>query len=375
MVTNMNQRGAPGIRGRLGQLCYSSGMLRPLQRARAWWQRDLRILAYHRVMPLPDPDTYEFDMELISTPPDEFREQMRYVKRHFRPMRLTDIVASLDAGEALPPDTVAVTFDDGYDDNYHVAAPILEELGVPATFFVSTGHIESGRPYAYDWLVHMILLTRAPRLVLPELSIDVTLPADRATRRRIAGNVLLQMKWLDALGQTAMTERLEQEWQMDSSTARPVDCRPMTWAQMREMEAAGMEFGSHGEHHRMLARLPLDEMTDEIRRSKTALDRELRNPAILMSYPVGGDRAYNDAVIEATRNAGFRLACSYVCGTNAEPSENRYSLLRLPVESNMGPGWFASMLALPQLMSYPTVTHETKGPAVPALLQGALCFL
>lgn len=43
-------------------MCYASGLLHPLQRVRAWWQRDLRILAYHRVMPLPDPDTYEFDL-------------------------------------------------------------------------------------------------------------------------------------------------------------------------------------------------------------------------------------------------------------------------------------------------------------------------
>lgn len=363
MVTDMNVGGrASGIRGRLGELCYSSGLLPPLQRVRAWWQRDLRILAYHRIMPVPDPDTYAFDMELISTPPEQFREQMVRIRKYFRPMRLTDIVAALDAGEALPPDTVAVTFDDGYDDNYRIAAPILDEVGVPATFFVSTGHIDSGRPYAYDWLVHMILTTRAERLTLPELNIDIALPAERASRRRIAGNILLRMKWLDALGQTAMTERLEAEWNMPSAKARPIECRPMTWSQAREMEAAGFEFGSHGVHHRMLARLPVEEMEREIRASKATLDRELRNPAILMSYPVGGDRAYNEAVIAATRQAGFQLACSYVCGTNPEPSENRYSLYRLPVEANMGPGWFAAMLALPQLMSYPTPAHETTGP-------------
>ena len=363
VTTSTPLRGAPGIRGRLGEMCYASGLLHPLQRVRAWWQRDLRILAYHRVMPLPDPDSYEFDMELISTSPEDFREQMRRLKKYFRPMRLTDIVAALDAGEALPPDTVAVTFDDGYDDNYHIAAPILDEVGVPATFFVSTGHLDTGRPYAYDWLVHMILLTTASRLVLPELSIDVTLPAERSLRRRIAANVLLRMKWLDAREQTAMTERLEAEWNMPSFNARPVDCHPMTWNQAREMEAAGLEFGSHGVHHRMLARLPREEMEREVRESKATLDRELRRPAILMSYPVGGDRAYNDDVIAATRHAGFQLACSYICGTNPEPSENRYALYRLPVESNMGPGWFAAMLALPQLMSYPTAAHAANGPA------------
>ncbi len=145
-----------GIRGRVAELCYSSGALHSLQRVRSWWQKDLRILAYHRVMPLPDPATFDFDLELISTSPERFRVQMQRLKQHFRPLRLTDVVAALNAGDALPPDAVVVTFDDGYDDNYRIAYPILRELGIPATFFVSTGHIDSGKPFAYDWLVHMI---------------------------------------------------------------------------------------------------------------------------------------------------------------------------------------------------------------------------
>lgn len=362
MVTPAAARAAPGLRGRLGELCYASGLLKPVQRMRAWWQPDLRILAYHRVMPLPDPDAYTFDMELISTPPDDFREQMRRVRRHFRPMRLTDVADALDAGEALPPDAVAVTFDDGYDDNYHVAAPILDEVGVPATFFVSTGHLDSGRPYAYDWLVHMILVTRARRLLLPELHMDVPLPGSRTRRRCLAGQVLLRMKSLDAHAQDALVARLEEAWSLPSANARPVACRPMTWVQAREMASAGFEFGSHGVHHRMLARLPVDDMEAEVRASKATLDRELDQPAVLMSYPVGGDRAYNQAVMDATQRAGFRLACSYVCGTNPDPASNRYALQRLPVEANMGPRWFAAMLAMPQLMSYPTTQYAGRTP-------------
>ncbi len=347
---------ASGIRGRLGELCYSSGMLHTLQRVSALWQKDLRILAYHRVMEFPDPDTFDFDLELISTSPGRFREQMTLVKQRFRPMRLSDVAAALDAGDALPPDAVVVTFDDGYDDNYRIAYPILRELGVPATFFVSTGHIDSGRPYSYDWLVHMILLTTAPRLVLPELGMDVPMPATRADRRKLAGKVLLNMKSIDALVQHALTKRLEAEWQMPDDET-PVECRPMTWTQLREMYAAGFEIGSHGVDHRMLARLPRAVMEKEVLASKQTLERELGLDTGLMSYPVGGDRAFDEHVMEATRASGFRLACSYICGTNPQPIANRYALQRLPVERNMGAGWFAAMLTLPALMSYPTTSR------------------
>jgi peptidoglycan/xylan/chitin deacetylase (PgdA/CDA1 family) len=359
MLTQEEGHGrASGIRGRVAELCYSTGALHSLQRVRSWWQKDLRILAYHRVMPLPDPATFDFDLELISTTPERFREQMLRLKQRFVPLRLGDVAAALNTGDALPPDAVVVTFDDGYDDNYRFACPILRELNIPATFFVSTGHIDTGRPFGYDWLVHMILLTDASRLVLPEMDLDVPMPRDRELRRSLAGTVLKNMKSLDALSQEAMIARLEREWRMPSN-ARPEDCRPMTWDQVRQVHAAGFEIGSHGVHHRMLAKLPRARMEEEIRQSKATLERELGAPATLMSYPVGGDRAFDDAVMNATRDAGFQLAVCYICGTNPRPASNRYALCRLPVERMMGPGWFAAMLTLPSLVSYPTVHHES----------------
>lgn len=348
---------ATGIRGRVAELCYRVGLLHVLQRLRALRNKDLRILAYHRVMTVPDPATFDFDLELISTSPERFREQMLLIKERFQPMRLSDVTSALDAGKTLPADAVAVTFDDGYDDNYHIAFPILRELGIPATFFVSTGHIDSGRPFAYDWLVHMILRSKAHRLVLAELGIDLPMPPTHQERRMLATRVLSNMKSINAIGQEDMIIRLEKEWEMPSDVT-PADCRPMTWTQLREMHAAGFEIGSHGVHHRMLSKLPLAAMEQELRESKATLDRELGSAATLMSYPVGGDRAFDDEVIKATREAGFQLACSYICGTNPQPLVNRYALYRLPVERMMGAGWFAAMVAVPNFMSYPTVNHQ-----------------
>src|SRR3546814_3608060 len=80
---------------------------------------------------------------------------MQHLRDRFHPVSCREIVAALDGGPTLPRDAALVTFDDGYDDNHAIAFPILRDLGVPATFFVATGHIDSGLPYAYDWLVHM----------------------------------------------------------------------------------------------------------------------------------------------------------------------------------------------------------------------------
>ncbi|TAL71391.1 MAG: polysaccharide deacetylase [Rhodanobacter sp.] len=345
----------PGMRGRLGRWCYRTGLLRGLQRARRWWRRDVRVLAYHRVLTLEDAARFGFDLELVSASVDGFRRQMQWLSRRFRPMRLGDVVSALEADVALPADAVVVTFDDGYDDNYHNAFPILRELQVPATFFVSTGHIDSGLPYAYDWLVHMILYTPAMVLSLPEIGIVEPLPADRVQRRQVAGHALDHLKAMEGQIQTAVIQRLETEWDMPR-TRRHADCQPMNWNQLREMHAAGFEIGSHGVHHRMLAKLSADEMERELRDSKATLERELGAPASLIAYPVGGNDAFDGRVTTAAKDMGYRAGCSYIRGTNDETADP-YALHRLAVEREMDTGWFAAMLTLPEIISYPSTSR------------------
>jgi peptidoglycan/xylan/chitin deacetylase (PgdA/CDA1 family) len=340
-----------GLRERVGEFFYASGLLKPLRKLRAVLRKDLRILAYHRVVDLADPCAFEFDLELISADSNGFREQMLLLKQHFQPMRLGDVIAARDSGVRLPGNAVVVTFDDGYDDNYKVAYPILRELGVPATFFVSTGHIDSGRPFAYDWLVHMILLAKVKRLVLPELNLDAPIPPGRTARRHFAANVLRHIKAFDGALQMAAITRMEHEWQMPR-TAATAGCQPMTWDQLREMHASGFEIGSHGVSHQMLAKLPDEQVHDELKQSRATLERELGAPATLLAYPVGGDHAFDRRVLAATEAAGYSAACSYIYGTNPGSGWNRYSLNRLPVERVMGTGWFAAMLTLPELMGY-----------------------
>lgn len=354
-----------GIREWLGEWCYSSGLLRVLQRARSWMRKDLRILAYHRVLTLQDPNAFDFDLDLVSTSAEGFREQMQLLRRYFSPMALGEVIAALDSGKRLPANTVVVTFDDGYDDNYRVAYPILREFGVPATFFVSTSHIDSGRPFGYDWLVHMILHASVQRLVLPELDLDLLMPLLRTERRQLASQVLRQMKGVSDAVQASMISRLEHEWMMPREAGHS-DCRPMSWDALREMRASGFEIGSHGVGHCMLALLSPEQLEAELVESKAALERELGEPATLLSYPVGGELAFDRRVMEATMAAGYRGACSYICGTNPQPALNRFALRRLPVERAMGTGWFSAMLTLPELMSYPTAVRMGKSEQDPA---------
>lgn len=99
--------------------------------------RILPVLMYHHVSPAPG---------LVTVSPSNFRDQMQELaKAGWKTLRADDIAGFL-AGDPLPAKSVAITFDDGYLDNYLYAFPVLRELGLHATIFAVTGWIGDGQP-------------------------------------------------------------------------------------------------------------------------------------------------------------------------------------------------------------------------------------
>jgi peptidoglycan/xylan/chitin deacetylase (PgdA/CDA1 family) len=93
------------------------------------------ILVYHRI-------DQENSLDGLTIAKKIFIEQMQYIRSRCKPMALGDLVQLMIERKAIPPRAVAVTFDDGYADTYHVALPILKRFKIPATVFITTGFID-----------------------------------------------------------------------------------------------------------------------------------------------------------------------------------------------------------------------------------------
>ena len=109
------------------------------------------ILMYHYVSaPPPDADAYRRD---LSVTPDQLAQQIEAMAAAgFVSVRLSDLISYLATGRpALPPKSVVLTFDDGYQDNFDNAFPILQRAGFIATFFVITDFVDTGRPGYMTW--------------------------------------------------------------------------------------------------------------------------------------------------------------------------------------------------------------------------------
>lgn len=93
------------------------------------------VAVFHRVNDAVAPDG-------MTASTEGFRAYLAYFKQNFSVVSLRSMVDKLERHEDLPNE-LAITFDDGYRDNHDIAAPILEEFGLTATFFITTDAIGS----------------------------------------------------------------------------------------------------------------------------------------------------------------------------------------------------------------------------------------
>ncbi|WDT76739.1 MAG: polysaccharide deacetylase family protein [Candidatus Manganitrophus sp.] len=236
-------------------------------------REEVRILMYHKVSNLPP----EREVPYCNVPVASFEAQMRFLaKSELEVVALDDLGGWLEGGSfGRGRKKVVITFDDGFQDNYLYAAPILRRHQLPATFFVITGAIGRNAPFDH-------------------LQWDESSLADRA--------------------------------------AHPEPWLPMTWGMLGELKEQGHTIGSHTRSHRSLAGLTRSEVWNEIAQSKKELESGLQTAITLFSYPFGsavyGD--LNEGTEEALREAEYRFACTTKWGANLA-GERCYRLKRIPV--------------------------------------------
>lgn len=262
------------------------------------------VLAYHGFRDgLPD-----IDMFLA---PAIFRDQMRYLRREFDVISLSDFVGTREQNAAARRDTAVVTMDDGYRDNFTVALPICRELRMPMTVFVTTDCVELQRPTFVAALILVLDRTARSTLELHELGLGTVSLASRAARESVIRSVDTLAKSMDADAQQQLLRRVAQAAGVDLGAVLEQPLM-LSWQQVKAMREDGMEIGAHSRSHAMLSRLSDDEVVEEIRGSLADVARALGEPVELFAYPYGGPTEVGERVIGLCASSGVRAAVTLV---------------------------------------------------------------
>jgi len=195
------------------------------------------VLIYHRVANVTD------DPHLLSVSVKKFEAQIKYLSQNFHLVNLAEISNKHNL-LSKDKENIAITFDDGYQDNYYNALPILKKYNAPATIFVATNMINSNKPYYWE---------------------EQTRPVDR--------------------GKCMTVNQLKK-----------IDQEPL------------ITIGAHTRSHPRLIKLSPAQQSQEISGSKTDLEKILNHPVDSFSYPFGGYSDISSQTINIVRQSGFKFA-------------------------------------------------------------------
>jgi peptidoglycan/xylan/chitin deacetylase (PgdA/CDA1 family) len=226
---------------------------------------------------------------------------MRFLKRNFQLVRF-----EADWSELKGP-AVAVTFDDGYADNALEGLPILEEVGVPATFFVSTGTLGTREEFWWDELERIILAgdLRPASFSLVDHATSRSWPtANKEERLALHQEIHPLLASLDRERREEWLAQLR-VWAGLDATGREGN-RSLTTAELKTLAASPwVTVGAHTVSHTSLALLSEAEQRREIGGSKEELERLLGKDVTVFSYPFGTKAHYNKTSLRLCREAGF----------------------------------------------------------------------
>ncbi len=310
------------------------------------------ILLYHRVT------DYSVDPWRLCVSPRNFRDQVSELNRRFQPLPLDEFIRLNEAGE-LPEGAVALTFDDGYSDNFRHAFPILEATGAPATIFVATGSTGSPHEFWWDELERLLF---EPEFLPSALTLDLlggrrSWDLGDAARWRVADSVRHRSwrPWDDR--QPTMRHRMY--WELWQSLHRtPPDERASVLDEIRSWSGMGVvgrssnlamtpaelqtlaqsrfiALGAHTRSHVALSALSSDAQRVEIQGSRDDLAQIIGATQMCFSYPFGRRADFNDDTLALVKGAGFAGACvNFQAAVNA--STDRFQLPRIQVQDWSG---------------------------------------
>jgi peptidoglycan/xylan/chitin deacetylase (PgdA/CDA1 family) len=321
------------------------------RRLQLWSGSGLTVAVYHRVA---DPARIDdLDPDLVDATPEDFDAQMAYLRQHYRPVGIDEVLRAHRQHRSLPPDSVLVTFDDGYRDNHQIALPILRRHGIPALFFITTGYLTDRRLFWWERVSHHIRASAAPEMRLdyprPEV-IDMSTPVAKVNAKRRLNRIIKDHYALDLERfLDGVTKACGLSWNEDESR-RLGDRALMTWDDVRALRAAGMGIGSHTSSHRVLQTLAPSDLTHELRVSREVLEDQLGAQVTTIAYPVGKPVTAFPAVRQALADAGYELGFTTRPGMNRLlPAEDRFDLRRISVDRDRSAAWTRLRFAIPFL--------------------------
>lgn len=321
----------------LADVYYYSGLAQVRNRGR------VAILTYHRVVS-SDMVRAEHIQPGMYVQSETFEAHAAYLHERFVVLPFAELLEQWRTGELDPSRRYcAITFDDGWYDNYRYAFPILKKYNLPATIFLATDYIGTSRWFWPDELAYIVGDARkrmaekefaealSSALVETSPAAGTTMPVPSLSiesRGEIDSDWLIeQCKHLPSGTIAGFVHRLSQVLGVRVPNLRVL----LDWNEVKEMAGHNIAFGAHSCSHRILTNIPLAEVEDELIKSHEALLGHDLTPVPVFCYPNGN---FDREIQRLTRATGYLGAVGCEIGLEDRRPQDVFALKRISVHED-----------------------------------------
>jgi peptidoglycan/xylan/chitin deacetylase (PgdA/CDA1 family) len=276
------------------------GPLGMFHAAKIMTRRQPRILMYHR---FGESDTwYKVGMAT-------FERQVQILRDHFRIVPLHLVVNCLTNQLTIPHNVVVLTIDDGYEDCYKYAFPILKKYSAPATIYVTSGFVDRQTWLWPDKIDYVLQKTAFRDYTMRVDGEKVTLALANTEDRYRAWSMIGSLCW--SLGESEknrLIKKIADDLKVRLPLQPTAEYHPLSWDQINEMKKTSIEIGGHTHTHARLTALDHDNLIHEINDSKVRIESMTNDAVRSFAYPHGTRADYDENVKKLVRQAGYSSA-------------------------------------------------------------------
>lgn len=304
----------------LKKIISKSRILKPLRKL----QKDkIIIFNYHRI--LDDKNPITFNESVFETTSSRFIEEIKWLKKETRILSEDELIDIVYNKKPINELCTMITFDDGYQDHYNIAYPILKEMNIPGIFFIPTKQIDERQVGWWDLVAyffkntkktvfyfnHQIFTITDTNLIIRKFNSEL-----KNTDANLVDNYLIELS--ESLGVPFPSKEIQSE-------------ELMTWDQIRIMSDNGMTIGSHSHDHTILSKQDKTTLKCQLKKASFILESKLNKKIQSISYPVGGYDHFNECTKEVSREIGLKLGFSYLTGINQTKEIDPFDVKRMSI--------------------------------------------
>jgi peptidoglycan/xylan/chitin deacetylase (PgdA/CDA1 family) len=249
-------------------------------------------------------------------PAAEFRTMLEAVGRVGRAMSMDEVLRTCHSGEPFPKGAFAITFDDGFENNLTVARPILNQIGIPATVYVTSRFIDENGMSWIDRIEYAMEVVRGGRLRFPWSEEEFSF-ATAAEKIAILSDIRAHVKSTPELDVDAFVSDIFRQLDLEEIRASNDQLdKKMSWSQVRDWCSDGFLVGGHSHTHAILSFLSPSRLKSEIDISLAMMNEKAGIVTPHYSYPEGLAHCYSEDVIQILKDRGITCCPTAIDGIN-----------------------------------------------------------